>query len=338
MNGAREVPGSVFVALVVFAIGIHCTVAQSSHAASGCEVVYRLTEKADYQEGCFPPCMCPILFTDQIRGTFVMGPIQPGAQFSSREVKFVNWIVTRGEEEFEIRGSGVYRFEDDFETGDHSLDLLLRIDGAGPKLFFSGWVPRSSSGGSIDIPISINGQYCYDTVITVNAKPVENDSLLRYSLAADSTYQRSCTAPCNCPAESPRGLQGSLVLTPILEYGTYVEYGVPWADFSVPPLSDLENEIGFRGYGTYTLIQGFAGPAHVFDLCLRENNSQRGRYQNELTNTDPTFPAEFQVVVEKQDQTCIDTVLSIHAVRQESLIFEDGFECGDENGWVASTR
>jgi hypothetical protein len=43
------------------------------------------------------------------------------------------------------------------------------------------------------------------------------------------------------------------------------------------------------------------------------------------------------VAVEKQGQTCVDTVLSIHAVRVESLIFEDGFECGQMGAWTGFT-
>jgi hypothetical protein len=195
----------------------------------------------------------------------------------------------------------------------------------------------SSNGTSIDIPVSLHGQYCYDKVITVNAALVNNDSILRYSLASDSTYQFGCSAPCDCPLESPRPLRGGLVLTPILVQGTYVEYGVPLAHFSVPPSGDTGGEISFDGSGTYTLIQGFAGPAHILDLCLTENTVERGRFLNQLTNTDPTFPDEFEVVVEKQGQTCVDTVLSMHAVRLESLIFENGFECGELGAWTGST-
>ncbi len=267
-----------------------------------------------------------------------MGPIQGGVQVSSREVKFVNWIVSRGEEEIEIGGYGVYRFKGDSATGSHSLDLTLWIGGDGPQFFFSGWTPMNSNDGSIDIPVSLNGQYCYDTVITVSAVPVRNQSLFRYSLAADSTYQFGCSAPCDCPIESPRPLRGSLVLTPILDYGTYVEYGVPLAHFSALPSGDSAGEISYSGFGTYTLIQGFAGPAHMLDLYVRENTGERERFLNGLTNTDPTFPTEFEVVVEKAGQTCVETVLSIHAVRLESLVFEDDFECGDAGAWSAAVH
>jgi hypothetical protein len=323
--------------LAAFVLGacIFCTL--PAEAGANCESIYRLTEKASYQEGCFPPCMCPIMMATGIRGTFVMGPATTGDAVLSYEVLYVNWIVTLGDAEFEITGSGTYRVSSGPPPWVHALDLDLSVDGGETQHFFSGFVPLTSNDGSIDIPISINGQYCYDTLIVVNASPVRDDSILRYQLAAESTYQRGCFDPCDCPLEMPRQLQGVFALVPVLEHGTYVEYAVPWARFVVPPLDNLSEEIRLTGFGTYTLVQGFAGPAHGLDLQLRASGGDVERFVSPLMNTDPSFPAEFEIVVDTNDQVCFDTVLSIHAIWSGPIVFRDDFECGDHTAWSNST-
>jgi len=181
------------------ALGTCIICALPSDAGTNCETIYRLTEKASYQEGCFPPCMCPVMMAAGIRGTFIMGPATAGGTFLSHDVLNVNWVVTLGDAEFEITGSGTYRVSNGPPPYVHALDLDLSVDGGETESFFSGFVPLSSNDGSIDIPISINDLYCYDTVIVVNASPLTDDSILHFRLAADSTYQSGCFDPCDCP-------------------------------------------------------------------------------------------------------------------------------------------
>ena len=202
--------------LAGLALGVCMVCTLPSYAGTKCESIYRLTEKASYQEGCFPPCMCPIMMATGIRGTFVMGPATAGDTFFSHEVLYVNWIVTLDDAEFEITGSGTYQVSNGPQPWVHSLDLNLSVDGGETQHFFSGFVPLTSNDGSIDIPISIKGQYCYDTVIVVNASPVTQDSILHFRLAPDSTYQRGCFDPCDCPLEMPRQLHGAFTLVPVL--------------------------------------------------------------------------------------------------------------------------
>ena len=323
-------------ALTGFALGAFMVCAPPSDAGTNCESIYRLTEKASYQEGCFPPCMCPILMAAGIRGTFVMGPATAGDAVSSYEVRYVNWIVTLGDAEFEITGSGTYSVSNGPPPWVQALDLDLSIDGGETQHFFSGFLPLISSNGSIDIPISINGQYCFDTLIVVNASLVRHDSILHYRLAGDSTYQRGCFDPCDCPLEIPRQLHGDFTLVPVLEHGTYVEYAVPWARFVVPPVDNASEEIRLTGFGTYTLVQGFVGPAHQLDLRLRTSCGDAERFGNALMNTDPSFPSEIDIVVDKNNQICFDTVLSIYAIWSGPIVFRDDFECGDRTAWSSA--
>ncbi len=53
-------------------------------------VVYHLQEEGSLQEGCFPPCLCPLLQAASVRGTFklVFRGIEDGTKlFEVRDVK-----------------------------------------------------------------------------------------------------------------------------------------------------------------------------------------------------------------------------------------------------------
>jgi hypothetical protein len=319
------------------ALGICIIGAFPSEAGSNCETIYRLTEKASYQEGCFPPCMCPIMMASGIRGTFVVGPAIAHGSFFSYEVFNVNWVVTLGDTEYEITGFGTYQVSSGPPPLVQSLDLSLSVDGGQREEFSSGLVPLITVDPSIDIQVSINDLYCYDTVIVVNAAPLSDDSLLQFRFDADSTYQKGCFDPCDCPLEMPRQLDGYLTLVPVLEYGTYVEYSVAQAYMVALPVDGANDEIELNGFGTYTLAQGFAGPAHHLALILQANDGTAERFSSTFENTDPTFPASFDIVVDINDQVCSDTVLSINATGLGQIVFRDDFECGDHAAWSSAT-
>jgi len=317
----------------ILIFGACLTAATVSSAGNDCETVYRLTEAATYQEGCFPPCECPTVEAARFRGTFVLGPASVGDGVKSYNLENVAWFLTIDNAEIEVFGSGLYRTTTGPPPVAHALDLDLSIDGGEPQHFFSGFVPVSSNDGSIDIPVSINGQTCRDTVIVVNASPVPPESILQYRLAPDSAYQTGCFGMCACPLQEPRPLDGTLSLVQILDYGTYEEYAVPRAAFVAKPVGPAEDEINLTGFGLYTLIQGYAGPAHALDLKLSTDGGEVVLFDNQLFNTDPRFPAEFSVVIDTDDQICFDTVLSLHAIWSGPLIFQDDFECGDTSSW-----
>lgn len=318
--------------------GACLVVATVAGAGTNCETVFRLNEAASYQEGCFPPCMCPTVEATRFRGTFVVGPASICSGVASHDVQRIAWYLTIDSAEFEIVGSGLYRVIAGTNPPTHALDLDLSIDGGNPQHFFSGFVPKTSNDSSIDIPISINGQTCQDTVIVVNASPVPPESMLQYRLAPDSTYQTGCFGACECPLQEPRPLEGTLTLVKILDHGTYEEFAVPRADFVTKPLGPTDDGINLSGFGLYTLIQGFAGPAHVLDLRLSSNGGEIELFDNQLFNTDPTFPAEFSVVIDTDDQICFDKVLSLHAIWAGPIVFQDDFECGDSAGWSFLTE
>lgn len=313
--------------------GACLAIATAAGAGTDCETVYRLTEAATYEEGCFPPCECPTVEAARFRGTFILGPASVGNGVNSHDVQNVAWFLSIDNAEIEVFGSGLYRITTGPPPVVHALDLDLSIDGSEPQHFFSGFVPVTSNEGAIDIPISLNGQTCQDTVIVVNASSVAPESVLHYQLATDSTYQTGCFGACECPLQEPRPLDGTLFLVKILDHGTYEEFAVPSAALVAKPLGPTDEEITLSGFGLYTLIQGFAGPAHVLDLRVSTDGGEVELFDNQLSNTDPTFPAEFSIVIDTDDQICFDTVLSLHSIWSGPLIFQDDFECGDTSSW-----
>ena len=92
-------------------------------AGTQCSSIYRLTEKASYQEGCYPPCYCPLMMASGIRGTFVLGPGTANGEFIDHEVLSAYWIVTLGDTEFAITGAGTYRVSSGPLPIVHALDI-----------------------------------------------------------------------------------------------------------------------------------------------------------------------------------------------------------------------
>lgn len=329
----KLIPTTISRARHFLIFGVCLVIATVAGAGTDCETIYRLNEAASYQEGCFPPCACPLMEATRFRGTFVMGPATLDNAVDTHDVVNVGWYATIDSTEVEITGTGVYRISNGPEPRVHALGLDLSVDGDEPQHFFSGFVPVASNDGTIDIPISINGQTCQDTVIVVNASPVAPESVLHYRLATDSTYQTGCFGLCECVLQEPRPLGGTLTLVQILNHGTYVEYAVPQAQFVARSLTPGEGDNILIGFGLYTLIQGFAGPAHVLDLKLSTDGGEVEYFDNQLFNTDPTFPDEFSVVIDTDDQICFDAVLSLRAIWSGPLVFLDDFECGDPSDW-----
>jgi hypothetical protein len=189
----------------------------------------------------------------------------------------------------------------------------LSIDGGEPVSFFSDFVPVSSNDVLIDIPVSVNGMFCYDTVINIHAKPVQLHEVQRYRLNNSSHFQQGCFDPCDCPLEMPRSMTGTFLLVPIFEGGTYDVYTVVCADFRVPGLQNSGGAMHMKGFGRYTLIQGFAGPMQAMDLKLSFDGGPLESFDAELENIEP-IQAGISVVIDMNGQECFDKVLSIDAL------------------------
>lgn len=135
--------------------------------------LYVLEKGSAFERGCFPPCMCPALILDDLRGTFVLRPhpLAAPSLFDTYQVDVVRWRVGRGEQELEIRGSGSYEVGGEFAL-EQRLALDLQVGSEPVQRFDSGFVVPPADFPRIQARISVNGEYCFDTVFDVRAVPV----------------------------------------------------------------------------------------------------------------------------------------------------------------------
>src|SRR5438094_5953454 len=90
-------------ALLLFGV-----VAVSTPASAQTGTLYRLNEDSTFQQGCFPPCLCPIMISVPVKGTFVLTPTGFDGLFITYAVTDVNWLLSIGGSETTVTGSGTY--------------------------------------------------------------------------------------------------------------------------------------------------------------------------------------------------------------------------------------
>ena len=135
---------------------------------------YALQKASAYEDGCFAPCVCPVLIHDDLRGRLNLIPRGTENGYDLFDVKNVLWFVTLEDgSTVLIQGSGTYRSS--------TLDKLQRLEmdlvvGERPlEHYDSGLVPIRVPSPELNITISKNGMYCHDTVFAINAGPAPND-------------------------------------------------------------------------------------------------------------------------------------------------------------------
>jgi hypothetical protein len=284
--------------------------AQQQGATAG--RIYRLDAQASYQEGCFDPCLCPLGESLVIHGAFVLGPPIAGNAVNFHRVRDIYWTVGDPLATLHtLTGRGSYRVTNNAQEPLHSLDLTLSVDGGEARQFFSDFVPVKNDGGSLDITVSLNGVFCKDTVIRVDAAPVPPEDVLHYSLLDASTFQQGCFDPCDCPLEQPRPMIGSYDMVSLYDIGTVAGFGVTGARFVVPAGPGAQ-PTRLSGAGQYTIVQGFAGPSDIMALSLREG-AVVTTFDSPLQNTRAVFP-DVSVSVDTNDRVCFDRVLNIEGI------------------------
>ena len=152
---------------VLLALGLFAPMAEATDSGP---TVYELTDRSTYQIGCFDPCACPILDEVPVKGTFLLTPAGSDGLFQTYDVTQVEWTVALGHETIRITGSGTYRIGGEFALS-HQLELDLATNNDPPQHFDSGVLVGGAGFPHMDIVISINGMYCFDTVIHVDARP-----------------------------------------------------------------------------------------------------------------------------------------------------------------------
>ncbi len=90
--------------VIIFGVIAYPALAQS---ASG-GVFYRMTDRSTFQEGCFAPCMCPILEQRPVIGTFKLTHTGSNGGFEFYAVDDVNWTAPYSDPEIRTTGAGAY--------------------------------------------------------------------------------------------------------------------------------------------------------------------------------------------------------------------------------------
>ena len=133
---------------------------------------YSLLSESQFTRGCFGPCLCPVMLAQELRGSFILieDPV-PASPFRDFDVSGVRWWVTLAGASVPITGSGHYRVGGEVAVT-QQLQLDLRVGDAPIQHFDSGVVAGGGEFPAIDVRISVNGAFCFDTVIDVVAKPL----------------------------------------------------------------------------------------------------------------------------------------------------------------------
>jgi Dockerin type I domain len=140
-------------------------------SAGATTTLYTLTGASEFAQGCFPPCMCPLLVSTGMTGTFKLVDDESNPLFSHFLVEGFDCVVSLGSSTKHIVGSGTYVYGGEVAYLQR-MELDLSIDGAALQHFDSGWVPFEQWPPTIDLAISINGMYCIDTVLWIHAAPI----------------------------------------------------------------------------------------------------------------------------------------------------------------------
>ena len=211
---------------------VSCGVVASSGIAkaqtSAGPVLYRLNADSGFQRGCFPPCECAVLMPEPVKGTFLLTPSGSDPLFNTYTITDVHWTFINNGTATVVSGSGTYKVGGEFAV-QQELSLFLQMDGGEVEHFDSGLVTTSNSFPDINVSISTNGQYCYDTVFNVSASPTPvpqlyvgiastNSVVLSWAVSPDPfILQESCdlsttnwTTVTNTPAV--KGQQNQVVL------------------------------------------------------------------------------------------------------------------------------
>lgn len=141
----------------------------SSASDAGASVLYRLEPRSTFQQGCFPPCMCPLMESAPLEGTFELALVSIGDVFDFYAVEDVRWLAPSPSVDHTARGSGSYKVST--IVGQNEMSLELSVDQNTPAHYGSDTVPVGAEFPEIDVTISRNGGFCIDTVMEVRARP-----------------------------------------------------------------------------------------------------------------------------------------------------------------------
>ena len=152
-------------------LGVVTTSGPAQTGTSSTRTVYSLNKDSTFEQACFPPCLCPVMVSSAVRGTFVLTPTGFDGLYNTYAVEDVRWVVSISGTNTLVTGQGTYKLGGEVAL-QQELSLYLQVGGAAVAHFDSGLVPELTQFPDINVTISTNGQVCFDTVFRVSASPV----------------------------------------------------------------------------------------------------------------------------------------------------------------------
>ncbi len=275
--------------------------------------IYVLSPKATYQEGCFPPCLCPIMIEQPIDGTFKLtyaGSSNTGLH--SYAVEDVNWTVPFFDPPLRIIGSGKYTIGSPgpITLMQQRMELDLKVGQNAVEHFDSGWVPIEDMT-RINIVVSIHGMWCYDRVITIDADRADG-RVTPYSLSPGATYEHGCclNSPCDCLCQGPAPMVGDFGLVLLNDNGLFRDYAVVNIRWQI--ISPSSNApILIRGHGRYR-VGGEVAVQHQLSLELWIGPNGPSHFDSGWIAGGGQFPdIDIFVSMNGMVPTCVDTILHV---------------------------
>lgn len=280
---------------------------------------YRLTDASLYQDGCFPPCLCPLLVSKAITGTFRLAFASQDPLFTNYTVDQVNWIVPLSGGEVRITGSGTYRVGGEFALTEE-LRLDLKVGDRAVQTYDSGLVPGGSEFPAIDLTIARNGMVCQDTAITVAAVPIPSTDIVPFRLAR-SDYEVGCFGPCEC-AVTAQPVGGRLGLVKLAASDGLVTFGVLNVDWKVQATaSSGSSSFPVTGYGLYQVTSPPGSQRMLLDLSLDGKDPQPFDSGRVPGGGDP-FRLDIRLAA--NGFACFDRVFGVHALRSRPVVTLQG--------------
>jgi len=149
---------------------------------------YQLGGDAEFQEGCFWPCRCPIWAATAVDGSFDL--VFSGVEgdmlvFDIPEILLQIRLWDGGS--IPVTGSGRYRIRPGGNAV-QSLELEVIREGETQTLH-SGMVPMLARFPAIDVSIHENDLHCFDTLFRIQARPRGRGTALDLRDLHDDTPQ-----------------------------------------------------------------------------------------------------------------------------------------------------
>src|SRR5437867_4330146 len=281
--------------------------AASTHASAQTGTLYRLNQDSTFQQGCFAPCLCPIMIAVPVKGTFVLTPTGFDGLFNTYAVTDVNSVVSIGGTNTTVPGNGTYKIGGEVAL-QQQLSLDLQVGGDKVQHFDSGLVTGPAPFPDIKVTISVHGQVCFDTVFEVSASPVPLDQIHPYCLLEGSTFQRGCFEACDCAVGPLDPIIGTFALVPLDTTPLFREFAV----VNVRWLAlDPSDRIPVRGFGTYKVGGEFA-VQHQLKLRLKVDGDDSALFDRGLVPGGGNFP-RIDIPISISGAVCFDTVIDIRA-------------------------